>query len=137
MSIIRTLSLDCHARSGANAELTVIIDQTEHNFTLVPTIDWISSSSSDGAHKITLELKSSKNTCNVQIRSQGNDVLICGYHLTNGDFKISSQPIWNVENWRPYDISGHQGDDAEYQGNGSLQILDGQTVEFVAQLVSY
>ncbi len=75
---------------------------------------------------------SNTNTYDVDLKiaARGNDVLVCGYSIPRGQFRITSQPVWDEDGWQPYDISGHQGDDSQYQGNGSLQILTGQTVEF-------
>lgn len=130
-----TLSLDCHVRSGSNAVVFVKFNESNYEFDLTPTINWVPSSTSVGAHKISLDIELTApvltpNSYDVEIRAQGNDVLVCGYSTTRGFFQISSQPVWNVSEWQPYDISGHQGDDAQYQGNGSLQILNGQTVAF-------
>lgn len=134
-----TLYLDCHVRPGSNAVIFVKIDEINYEFDLTPTINWVPSSTSVDAHKISLELDIELTTAvlntnsypvDLEIRAQGNDVLVCGYSMTRGSFQISSQPVWNVPEWQPYDISGHQGDDAQYQGNGSLQILNGQTVMF-------
>jgi len=71
----------------------------------------------------------------LKITAQGSDVLVCGYSMSWGQFRITSQPVWDEAGWQPYDISGHQGDNAQYQGNGSLQILAGQTVEFTGTIV--
>ena len=141
-----TLYLDCHVRSGPNAVIFVKIDEINYEFDLTPTINWVPSSTSVGAHKISLELdiELTAEVCNtnsypvdLEIRAQGNDVLVCGYSMTRGLFQISSQPVWNVPEWQPYDISGHLGDDAQYQGNGSLQILNGQTVMFGGTVIKY
>ena len=130
-----TLYLDCHVRSDSNAVIFVKFNEINYEFDLTPTINWVPSSTSVGAHKISLDIELtapvlSTNSYDIEIRAQGSDVLVCGYSMTRGWFRISRQPIWNVPEWQPYDISGHQGDGAQYQGNGSLQILNGQTVEF-------
>jgi len=138
-----TLDLDCHVRPGANAVVVVSVDQRDYEFDLAPTINWVASSSATGAHKISLDLElatpvSSANAYDVDVKitAQGSDVLVCGYAMSWGMFKIASQPIWDQPGWQPYDITGHQGEDAQYQGNGSLQILKGQTVRFVGAVVS-
>ena len=144
MSLTRTLNLDCHVRSGANATVTISVNETDYNFNLAPTIDWVPSSSVENARSISLDIvlttpnsgTSNNYNYNLAIKAEGSDVLICGYSVTQGIFLISSQPVWDVAGWQPYDISGHQGDDALYQGNGSLQILDGQTVEFVGTIIA-
>jgi hypothetical protein len=132
-----TLDLDCHVRSGANAVVRVSVDRINYEFELTPTINWVPSSSPTGTHKISLDIKLTTPVANtnaydvaLKIQAQGSDVLVCGYSMSQGQFQITGQPVWNVPGWRPYDISGHQGDGAQYQGNGSLQILNGQTVEF-------
>ena len=71
----------------------------------------------------------------LKINAEGSDVLVCGYFMPQGVFQITGQPVWDEDGWRPYDIAGHQGDGAQYQGNGSLQILAGQTVEFSGTIV--
>jgi hypothetical protein len=138
-----TLNLDCHVRPGANAVVLVSVDQTDYRFDLAPTINWVPSSSVTGAHRISLDLAldtpvpdTGAYEVDVKIKTEGSDVLVCGYEMSQGLFQITSQPIWDEEGWRPYDISGHQGDDAQYQGNGSLQILNGQTVAFVSTVVA-
>jgi len=132
-----TLELDCHVRPGANAVIFVSVGQTNYEFDLTPTINWVSSSSRVAAHKISMDIEiatpvSNTNTHDVdlKIKALGNDVLVCGYSVSRDWFQITSQPVWDEPGWQPYDISGHQGENAQYQGNGSLQILNGQTVEF-------
>jgi hypothetical protein len=132
-----TLELDCHVRPGANAVIFVSVGQTNYEFDLTPTINWVSSSSRVAAHKISMDIEiatpvSNTNTHDVdlKIKALGNDVLVCGYSMSRDLFQIASQPVWDEPGWQPYDISGHQGENAQYQGNGSLQILNGQTVEF-------
>ena len=72
------------------------------------------------------------------INAQGSDVLICGYTstVTNSGavpFDIVSQPVWDAPGWQPYDITGH-GPGLAFEGPGSLQILAGQTVQFVGKI---
>ena len=137
-----TLDLYCHVRSSSNAAVFVSVNQLNYEFDLTPTINWVPSSSSMGSHKISLDIAlttpvSNTNAYDVdlKIQAQGSDVLVCGYSMSQGQFQITGQPVWNVPGWRPYDISGHQGDGAQYQGNGSLQILNGQTVEFSGTVI--
>jgi hypothetical protein len=137
-----TLELDCHVRPGANAVIVVSVGQTNYEFDLAPTINWVPSSSSTGAHRISMDIEittpvSDTNTYDVdlKINAEGSDVLVCGYFMPQGVFQITGQPVWDEDGWRPYDIAGHQGDGAQYQGNGSLQILAGQTVEFSGTIV--
>jgi hypothetical protein len=132
------LELSCHVKLGKSATLEIIIDDAKHEFTLLPTINWVASSTSSGAHKIILILESLPGTSKIfkfKISAKHNDVLVCGYKTSRNQFQISSQPIWNILNWRPYDISGHIGDNAEFQGNGSLQVMAEQTVEFDGKLI--
>ena len=131
------LHLDCHVRAGSNAVVFFKINGINYEFDLHPTINWVPSSTSVGAHKISLDIELTAPVLNtnsydvdLKIKAEGNDVLICGYNMPRGIFDISSQPVWNVPEWQPYAISRHRGDNALYQGPGSLQILDGQTVEF-------
>lgn len=137
MSSTCTLNLACHVRSGAAATVTVSVNETDYNFNLEPTIDWVPSSSVENARSIPLDIVlTTPNpgtytySFDLAIKAEGSDVLVCDYSVPQGVFQISSQPVWNVPGWQPYDIDGHQGDNAQFQGNGSLQILDGQTVEF-------
>jgi len=130
-----TLEFRTHVRTGTTASVSINIDKETYAFNLEPTINWVASSSAEGSHKVPVEIESLNNTkkvVKIKISVEHNDVLICGYEMPGAHFVISSQPIWNVQSWQPYDISGHEGDDSEYQGNGSLQIMAGQTVEFEA-----
>jgi hypothetical protein len=138
-----TLDLDCHVRSGANAIVLVSVDKTDYRFDLAPTINWVASSSATSAHRISLDLVLDTTVPDtgayevaVKIKAEGSDVLVCGYTMSQGLFQITSQPVWDEDGWQPYDISGHQGADAQFQGNGSLQILNGQTVEFVGTVIA-
>lgn len=132
------LDLYCHVRPGANALVSVFVDGTIRTVVLEPTIEWVASSSKTKARKITVSIPRTGtdpnapavNTYKFKIKVAGSDVLICGYEMSKGRFEISSQPVWDDANWQPYDFTGHTGDDAQFQGNGSLQILAGQTVEF-------
>lgn len=141
MSLTCTLNLDCHVRSGAFATVTISVNETEYNYNLAPTIDWVASSSPEDAHNLSLDIElttpelGTNYSYNMAIKASGSDVLICGYSMPQGIFQISTQPVWDVPGWQPYDISGHQGDNAEYHGNGSLQIFNGQTVEFVGKVI--
>ena len=137
-----TLELDCHVRPGANAVIFVSVGQTNYEFDLTPTINWVSSSSRVAAHKISMDieiaapvLNTNTHDVDLKIKALGNDVLVCGYSMSQDLFQITSQPVWDEAGWQPYDISGHQGENAQYQGNGSLQILNGQTVEFGGTIV--
>ncbi len=137
MATTSVLKLYCHVKPGANAALSVAIDGTSHEFDLHPTIDWVPSSSKEGSQEATVTLDiSNSNPAMFEfgISAADNDVLICGYETSRGLFHIHTQPTWNTPGWQPYNISGHQGDDAEFQGNGSLQIMAGQTVTFTAKL---
>jgi len=147
MSTTCTLNLSCHVCTGAAAAVIVSVNETDYNFNLTPTINWVPSSSSIDAHTLSLDVvltapvalaPDSNYTYNLdlKIQAQGNDILICGYNMPQGFFDISSQPVWNVPGWQPYDISGHRGDNALYQGPGNLQILDGQTVQFGGTIVT-
>lgn len=132
------LELECHVKSGKDAEIEITVDNAKYEFTLSPTINWVPSSTSAGAHKISLKLETPpgiSQTFKFKISVKHNDVLVCGYKTSHKQFQISSQPVWNVPMWRPYDISGHIGDDAEFHGNGSLQIMAEQTVEFDGKLI--
>jgi hypothetical protein len=71
-------------------------------------------------------------TFNFKIQVEGSDVLICGYDALC-PFTIVTQPVWNDPEWQPYDITGH-GNGLAYEGNGSLQIIAGQTVEFTGSI---
>ncbi len=137
MTVINTLEFDAHVRTGANALISVIVDDNVYMFDLTPTINWVPSSTSGNSHKVPVQIAFSqgiRKVLKLKISVENSDVLICGYKVPSATFVISSQPQWNVPNWQPYDISGHQGNNAEYQGNGSLQILAGQSVEFEATI---
>lgn len=139
MAITNTLELSVHVRTGANALTSITIDDEVYNFDLEPTINWVPSSSSKNSHKVPVQIifpKCTRKIVKLKISVENSDVLICGYEMLDANFIISSQPQWNVAGWQPYDILGHTGEDAEYQGNGSLQIMDGQTVEFEATILS-
>ena len=132
------LELECHVKSGKDAGLEITVDNAKYEFTLSPTLNWVPSSTSAGAHKVLLPLETPSaisQTFKFKISAKNNDVLVCGYKTSHKQFQISSQPIWNVPNWRPYDISGHMGDEPEFHGNGSLQIMAEQTVEFDGRLI--
>jgi len=138
MIVKNSLELQCHVKLGNSAVLEIVIDDVRHEFTLLPTINWVPSSTSAGAHKVLLPLETLpavSQTFKFKISAKHNDVLVCGYKTSFKQFQISSQPIWNVPNWRPYDISGHIGDDPEFHGNGSLQIMAEQSVEFDGRLI--
>jgi hypothetical protein len=143
-----TLAFKCHVNSTAPAVITVTVDEVPTEFTVQSTIQWVPSSISEGAQEISLELDPAKlydetgarieNTFNFTINAQGSDVLICGYTSTVTDsgavpFDIVSQPVWDAPGWQPYDITGH-GPSLDFEGPGSLQILAGQTVEFVGKI---
>lgn len=134
MTITYTLEFNVHVRTGTNALVSISIDDEAHTFDLAPTINWVPSSSSENSHNVPVQIifpEGTRKVVKLKISVENSDVLICGYKMSAANFVISSQPHWNVADWQPYDISGH-GDDAEYHGNGSLQILAGQTVEFEA-----
>lgn len=133
--IVETIKFNIHVRIGASALISISVDDKIFTFDLAPTINWVASSSAENSHKVPVPISFSKNTRKVlklKINVENSDALVCGYEMLGANFVISSQPQWNVLDWQPYDISGHQGDNAEYHGNGSLQILAGQTVEFEA-----
>jgi len=133
---ISTLELSCHVKPTTPALLTITVNGTETQFELSPTINWVPSSTNENSYKIRVPLDiSNGNTFDFKINAERSDVLVCNYQLSKGHFQISTQPVWNVPGWQPYDIAGHQGDNAQFQGNGSLQILDGQTVEFTGLVV--
>lgn len=150
MSLTHTLELDCHVRPGPDAVLTVTIDGVTKEFTLVPTINWVASSNNQGANSISTEVALTdivsafvkhnqpiKQQFDVKISCKNNDVLICGYRSPNSIFNIVTQPTWDDPAWHPYDISGHEGDNPQFAGPGSLEILDSQTVEFKGELTFY
>lgn len=135
MTVINTLEFSAHVRTGANASMSVMVDDKVYTFDLAPTINWVPSSAPRNSHKVPVQiasLRGIRKVLKLKISVENSDVLICGYEVPGATFVISSQPQWNVPNWQPYDITGHQGDNAEYQGNGSLQIMAGQSVEFKA-----
>jgi len=142
------LIIKCHVTPPSPAVMTITVDDVATEYTVQPTINWVPSSSDDGATKIRVNLAYEKffnyesdiTTFNFKINVKDSNVLICkydGFWPRTGDirwgFDIVSQPVWNDPNWQPYDITGH-GPDLDLAGPGSLQILDGQTVEFVGQL---
>ena len=144
-----TLTFKCHVNPTAPAVITVTVDEVPTEFTVQPTIQWVPSSTSEGAQEISLELDPAKlyeenevrieNTFNFKIKAEGSDVLICGYTTTvtnsgGRPFDIVSQPVWDAPDWQPYDITGH-GPGLAFEGPGSLQILAGQTVEFVGKIL--
>jgi hypothetical protein len=43
-------------RKGAEAKVTISVDGTEHKFTVSPTIDWVDSSSPEGANIVAVDL---------------------------------------------------------------------------------
>lgn len=148
MSTPTTLTFKCHVNPTAPAVITVTVDEVPTEFTVQPTIQWVPSSTSEGAQEISLELDPAKlydgtgarieNTFNFTINAQGSDVLICGYTSTvtysgTRSFDIVLQPVWDAPDWQPYDITGH-GPGLAFEGPGSLQILAGQTVEFVGKI---
>ena len=133
----KILNFRTHVRTGKNALMCIVIDDNNYVFDLVPTINWVPSSSSMGSHEVPVKVmlfEKEKRIVKVKINVEGGDVLICGYEMLGANFVISSQPKWNVPEWQPYDITGHQGSNAEYQGNGSLQIMSGQSVDFEAMI---
>ena len=149
MSTPTTLTFKCHVNPTAPAVVTVTVDGVPTEFTVQPTIQWVPSSTSEGAQEISLELDPAKlyeengvrieNTFDFKINAEGSDVLICGYATTvtnsgnNMPFDIVSQPVWDAPDWQPYDITVH-GSGLDFGGPGSLQILAGQTVEFVGKI---
>ena len=143
MEVISTLNLSCHVRAGASADVTVSVNETDYNFNLPPTINWVPSSTFFDAHILSFNIVPSAPwflamqayNLEMKIKTEGNDILIGAYTTSKGQFLISTQPVWNEAGWQPYDISGHQGENAQYQGNGSLQILNGQTVEFSGTVI--
>lgn len=138
MPIASTLILNCHVRPGPDAVVSVSVNGVVSDFNLSPTINWVPSSSIKSSHELSIDLSFTeiKNyEFEIKISAHGNDVLISGYTMTKGRFLISTQPVWNVPGWQPYDIEGHLGENAEYQGNGSLQIFNGQTVEFIGTII--
>lgn len=133
------LTLNCHVKPDTNALVTIMLDGTSQQFDLAPTINWVPSSSRQDSRKILINLPVSSNISEVKefdfkIKAEHADILICGYACTLGSFNISTQPVWDTPGWQPYDISGHNGDNPSYTGPGSLQILNGQTVQFKGTL---
>jgi hypothetical protein len=133
------LTLNCHVKPDTSALVTIVLDSTSQQFSLVPTINWVPSSSTQDSREILINLPVSSNIFEIkdfdfEIKAENTDILICGYTCTLGNFNISTQPVWDTLGWQPYDISGHTGDDPSYTGPGSLQILNGQTVRFKGTL---
>jgi hypothetical protein len=133
------LTLNCHVKPVNSALVTVVIDSISQQFNLLPTINWVSSSSTQDSREILINLPvlsnmSKVNNFDFEIKSEYNDILIGGYKCTLGSFNISTQPVWDAPSWQPYDISGHNGVSPAYSGPGSLQILAGQTVKFKGTL---
>lgn len=132
------LTLNCHVKPDTGALVTVVLDGISQQFNLLPTINWVPSSSKQDSHEILINLAVLSNTSEVknfdfEIKAEHTDILICGYTCTLGSFNISTQPVWDTPSWQPYDISGHGGRQA-LAGPGSLQILNGQTVQFTGTL---
>lgn len=135
------LTLNCHVKPVASALVTVVIDGISQQFNLLPTINWVASSSTQDSHEMLINLPVSDNMSTLynfdfEIKSEYNDILIGGYNCTMGNFNISTQPVWDDPRWQPYDISGHNGVSPAYSGPGSLQILAGQTVKFKGTLTT-
>jgi hypothetical protein len=133
------LTLNCHVKPDTSALVTIVLDGISQQFNLLPTINWVPSSSTQDSREILINLPVESNTSEVkdfdfEIKAEHTDILIGGYTCTLGNFNISTQPVWNVPDWQPYDISGHTGDSPSYSGPGSLQILNGQTVRFTGTL---
>lgn len=132
------LTLNCHVKPDTGALVTVVVDGISQQFNLLPTINWVPSSSMQDSREILINLPATSldevKDFDFEIKSEHNDILIGGYTCTLGMFNISTQPVWDTLNWQPYDISGHIGDSPVYTGPGSLQILNGQTVRFKGTL---
>jgi hypothetical protein len=133
------MTLNCHVKPDTSALVTIVLDGISQEFNLLPTINWVPSSSTQDSREILINLPVSSNTSAVknfdfEIKAEHSDILICGYTCTLGGFDISTQPVWDTPGWQPYDISGHAGDGPSYSGPGSLQILNGQTVQFTGTL---
>lgn len=133
------LTLNCHVKPKASALVTIVLDGISQQFNLLPTINWVPSSSTQGSHEILINLPVASDTLegkdfDFEIKAEHTDILILGYTCTLGFFNISTQPVWDTPDWQPYDISGHTGDNPVYKGPGSLQILNGQTVRFTGTL---
>lgn len=141
MSLVVKFDLNCHVRPGADAKVTVTADGNEWVFNLTPTLDWVPSSTVEGSSKVSFDLDlnvvSNSTEFDMKIKAENSDVLVCGYNASKGVFQIVGQPVWTgpkSASWQPYDEFGHNADGAEFEGNGSLQILAGQTVELVGAL---
>lgn len=133
------LTLNCHVKPDTSALVTIVIDGISQQFDLLPTINWVPSSSTQDSREILInlpvvDLNESVTDFDFEIKSEHTDILIGGYACTPGTFNISTQPVWDTPDWQPYDISGHIGDSPSYSGPGSLQILNGQTVRFKGTL---
>jgi hypothetical protein len=133
------LTLNCHVKPDTSALVTIVLDGISRQMYLLPTINWVPSSSKQDSHEILIDLPVESNTSEVknfdfEIKAERTDILILGYTCTLGMFDITMQPVWNTPDWQPYDISGHRGDSPAYTGPGSLQILNGQTVRFKGTL---
>ena len=133
------LTLNCHVKPEASALVTIVLDGISQQFNLLPTINWVPSSSTQDSREIVINLPVASNIPKVndfdfEIKAEHTDILIGGYTCTLGNFNISTQPVWDTPSWQPYDISGHSGDNPSYSGPGSLQILNGQTVRFTGTL---
>jgi hypothetical protein len=140
------LTLNCHVNPDTSALVTIVIDGISQQFDLLPTINWVPSSSTQDSREIlinlpvvdlnesVIDLNESVTDFDFEIKSEHTDILIGGYACTLGIFNISTQPVWDTPDWQPYDISGHIGDSPSYSGPGSLQILNGQTVRFKGTL---
>jgi len=135
------LTLHCHVYPDTNALVTIVLDGISQQFDLLPTINWVPSSTKQDSREILINLLVESNTSEVkefdfEIKAEHSDILICGYTCTRGGFNISTQPVWDAPDWQPYDISSHTGDSPLYSGPGSLQILNGQTVRFTGTLTT-
>ena len=138
------LKLHCHVKPDTNALVTIVLDGISQQFDLLPTINWVPSSSKQDSREILINILVPSNESiydraevkdlDFEIKAEHTDILICGYTCTLGNFDISTQPVWDTPGWQPYDISGHTGDNSSYTGPGSLQILNGQTVRFKGTL---
>ena len=135
------LTLNCHVKPDTNALVTIVLDGISQQFDLLPTINWVPSSTRQDSREILINLPVSSNTSavkdfNFEIKAEYSDILICGYTCRLGSFDISTQPVWDAPGWQPYDISSHTGDSPSYTGPGSLQILNGQTVRFTGTVTT-
>jgi hypothetical protein len=136
------MTFKCHARKTSKisnlrpAEVTITVENptfeqvSTYNKTVSPTINWVAGSSTDDSVDVVIDLPGSYfgTLLKFTIAVVNNDLLICGYDP--GGFQIVSNPLWDGERG-PYDITGHTGGGG-LMGNGSLAILDGQTVTFDA-----